>query len=161
VEQDTIWLTPTAGGGVLETSTVLRVPLERAFAFFGSAENLQAITPPELGFRILTPLPIAMGAGTEIDYALRLWGVPLRWRSLISRWEPPVLFVDEQLHGPYRSWVHTHRLADLGDSRTRISDEVRFTLPWPPLSRLARPVVARQLMRIFRYRQRRVRELLE
>jgi len=161
VEQDTIRLTPADGGGVLQTSTVLRVPLERAFDFFGSAENLQAITPPELRFRILTPLPIAMRPGGEIDYTLRLWGVPLRWRTLITRWEPPVLFVDEQLRGPYRSWLHTHRLAELGGGRTRISDEVRFTLPFPPLSRLARPVVARQLVRIFRYRQRRVRELLE
>jgi ligand-binding SRPBCC domain-containing protein len=72
-----------------------------------------------------------------------------------------VLFVDEQLRGPYRSWVHTHRLTDLGGGRTQISDEVRFALPWPPLSRLARPLVARQLGRIFRFRQRRVRELLE
>jgi ligand-binding SRPBCC domain-containing protein len=87
--------------------------------------------------------------------------MPLRWRTLISRWEPPVLFVDEQLSGPYRSWVHTHRLEDLGAGRTRISDEVRYALPWPPLSRLARPVVARQLARIFSYRQRRVREMLE
>jgi len=161
VEQDTIRLTPTAGGGILETTTDLPVPLERAFAFFGSAENLQAITPPELGFRILTPSPIVMTPGTEIDYALRLWGLPLRWRTLISRWEPPVLFVDEQLSGPYRSWVHTHRLADLGAGRTRISDEVRYSLPWPPLARLAGPVVARQLGRIFRFRLRRVRELLE
>jgi ligand-binding SRPBCC domain-containing protein len=161
MEQDTIRLTPTAGGGILETSTDLRVPLERAFAFFASAENLQAIPPPELRFRILTPPPVAMGPGTEIDYALRLWGMPLRWRTLISRWEPPVLFVDEQLSGPYRSWVHTHRLTDLGAGRTRISDEVRYLLPWPPLDRLAAPVVARQLARIFRFRQRRVRELLE
>ena len=76
MEQETIRLTRTSAGGILETSTALRVPLDRAFAFFASAENLQAITPPELRFQILTPLPIAMGPGTEIDYALRLWGVP-------------------------------------------------------------------------------------
>jgi ligand-binding SRPBCC domain-containing protein len=102
-----------------------------------------------------------MGVGTEIDYALRLWGVPLGWRTLISRWDPPVMFTDEQLRGPYRSWVHTHRFADLGQGSTLITDEVRYALPWAPLDRIVRPAVARQLGRIFRWRQRRVRELLD
>lgn len=145
---------------MIETSLVLSVPLDRVFAFFADASNLEAITPPELRFRTLTPLPIVMRAGTEIEYALRLWGVSLGWRTLISRWEPPALFVDVQLRGPYRSWVHTHRFADMGRGRTWITDEVRYALPWPPLGRIAGPVVARQLTRIFRYRQRRVRALL-
>jgi ligand-binding SRPBCC domain-containing protein len=152
--------TATADGGVLETSLLLPVGLERVFPFFAAAENLETITPPELRFRIATPLPIAMRPGTEIDYTLRLWGVPFRWRTLISRWEPPLLFVDEQLAGPYRSWVHTHRFSDAGGGRTLITDEVRYTLPWPPLGRVARAAVARQVTRIFTYRQRRVRELL-
>ena len=152
--------TSIPGGGLVETSLLLPVPLDRVFPFFAAAENLGVITPPELGFRIATPLPIAMGAGTEIDYTLRLWGVPFRWRTLISRWEPPLLFVDEQLRGPYRSWVHTHRFSDAGGGRTLITDEVRYALPWPALDRLARPIVARQVTRIFRYRQVRVRELI-
>ena len=147
-------------GGVLETSLLLPVPLARVFGFFAAAENLEAITPPELRFRIVTPLPVAMGVGTEIDYSLRLWGVPFRWRTLISRWEPPLLFVDEQLAGPYRSWVHTHRFSDAGGGRTLIRDELRYALPWPPLGRIARPAVARQVTRIFRHRQRRVRDLI-
>ncbi|HET7470387.1 MAG TPA: SRPBCC family protein [Gemmatimonadales bacterium] len=156
----TVRLTPTAAGGLIETSLVLPLPLDRVFAFFAAAENLEAITPPELRFRIVTPLPIAMRAGAEIDYALRLWGVPLRWRTLISRWEPPALFEDLQLRGPYRSWVHTHRFEDVGGGRTLVTDEVRYALPCAPLDRIARAVVARQLGRIFRYRQRQVRALL-
>jgi ligand-binding SRPBCC domain-containing protein len=152
--------TAAEAGGLLETSLLLPVSLDRVFAFFAAAGNLEAITPPELRFRILTPPPIAMRVGTEIDYALRLWGLPFRWRTLISRWEPPLLFVDEQLAGPYRSWVHTHRFSDAGQGRTLVEDEVRYVLPWPPLGRLARPAVARQVTRIFRHRQRRVRELV-
>jgi ligand-binding SRPBCC domain-containing protein len=151
----------TAGGGVLETSMTLAVPVPRVFEFFAAAENLEAITPPELHFHIETPLPIAMGAGAELDYSLRLWGLPLGWRTLISRWEPPALFVDEQVRGPYRRWVHMHRFADAGGGCTLVEDHVEYQLPWQPAGVMARPLVRWQLGRNFRYRQRRVRELLE
>lgn len=147
-------------GAVLEASLLLPVAIDRVFPFFADAENLEAITPPELRFRILTSTPVAMRPGALIDYSLRLWAVRLKWRTLISRWEPPALFVDEQVRGPYRSWVHTHRFSETGDGQTLIEDEVRYVLPWQPAGRLAGPLVARQLGRIFRYRQRRVRELL-
>ena len=50
------------------------VPLSvgEAFAFFAVAFNLEAITPPWLRFRILTPRPIPMSEGTSIEYRLSL-----------------------------------------------------------------------------------------
>ncbi len=72
----------------LERSQLLERPVEEVFAFYSNAANLEAITPPFLRFRILTPTPIAMRAGTRIEYALSLHGVPVRWRTLITRWEP-------------------------------------------------------------------------
>lgn len=145
----------------LETDVTLARPLEAVFAFFADAGNLETITPPELRFAFETPLPIAMRVGARIDYRLRLYGVPFSWRTVISAWDPGRRFVDEQESGPFRLWVHEHRFEAASDSRTRILDVVRYELPLEPVGRLAHPIVRAKLDHIFRYREARVRALLE
>lgn len=145
---------------ILRTTLRIGRPRAEVFAYFADARNLEAITPPELRFRILTPLPVEMREGALIEYALRLRGVPIRWRTRISEWAPPERFVDEQLAGPYGQWIHTHRFREAGPRETDIEDEVRYALPFAPLGELAAPLVAWQLRRIFRHRAARVRARL-
>jgi ligand-binding SRPBCC domain-containing protein len=140
----------------------LHVPssLDETFAFFSDARNLARITPPELGFSIATPGPIAMHSGALIDYTIKLWGIPMRWRTRIAVWEPGRRFVDEQLLGPYKKWVHTHRFAASPDGGTDIDDEVVYVLPFGAIGRLAAPLVRLQVKRIFRFRESEVARLL-
>ena len=135
-------------------------PLDTTFAFFADAANLARITPRELGFSIATRLPIEMRAGTLIDYTIRLWGIPMRWRTRIAVWEPGVQFVDEQLAGPYRTWVHTHRFAS-ANGGTDIDDEVVYSLPFGLAGRMVAPLLRLQLARIFRFRTSEVLRLLD
>lgn len=149
------------GAHLLTASMHLRQPLEAVFSFFSDADNLGKITPPELSFRVVSKTPIQMDEGCLIDYELRLLGFPLRWRTLIAYWSPPHGFVDEQLRGPYREWVHIHRFREDGNGASRTEDRVRFRLPPKPLGEVAFPLVSAQLRRIFRYRQKRIRQLLQ
>jgi len=143
----------------LEQTQIIPRPLAEVFAFFSDAYNLEAITPPFLRFRILTPRPIAMAPGTLIDYQLQLFGVPFRWRTRVEEFEPGVRFVDVQLEGPYALWRHTHEFEATAGG-TRMRDLVRYALPLGPLGALAHALfVRRTLGRIFAYRRTRIAEL--
>ena len=141
------------------SSAVLPLPRERVFPFFADAANLEVITPPELRFHILTAQPVAMHPGALIRYRLRLSGIPFVWLTRIAEWNPPFEFVDEQLEGPYKSWVHRHRFIEEGEG-TRIEDEVTYQLPFYPLGEIAAPLVRFQVNRIFSYRATAIRQAL-
>lgn len=144
----------------LRRSQSIGRPLPEVFAFFADAANLEAITPPFLRFRIITPAPIEMGVGARIDYRLSLWGVPLSWRTRITCFEPDVRFIDEQEAGPYAYWHHLHEFEADG-AGTRMRDEVTYRLPFGPLGRVAHALwVERQLSTIFDYREHAIREQL-
>jgi ligand-binding SRPBCC domain-containing protein len=137
---------------------------EEVFPFFADARNLEAITPPLLRFRVVTPGPIEVRAGTFIQYRLRLHGVPVTWHTIIQEWDPPHRFVDVQVHGPYTLWHHTHRFAAIPDSdppRTLMTDTVRYAIGFGPFGELAhRALVRRDVEAIFAYRAARVPALL-
>ena len=145
----------------LNTDMTLESPLLDTFEIFKKAENLETLTPPELRFEIRTPLPIQMKVGARIEYRIRLFGIPFSWLTEITSWEPGVRFVDEQISGPFALWIHEHHFDALGDSSTRIRDEVQYALPFEPIGRLAHPLVRARLNRIFDYREQRVREILD
>jgi ligand-binding SRPBCC domain-containing protein len=139
---------------LLERKQFLPVPPDEAFRFFGRPENLAEITPAELGFRILTPSPIAMKEGALIDYTIRVLGVPVRWTTLITSYDPPRGFVDQQIKGPYSFWHHTHAFRAV-EGGTEMTDTVRYLLPFGPLGELVHALaVRRKLESIFEHRSR-------
>ena len=139
---------------LLERSQRVEVPLARAFALYADADNLEPLTPPWVHFRLLSPRPIVFGAGTALDYRLRLHGVPFRWQTRIEVWEPPHYFSDTQARGPYRLWEHQHFFEPDGEGATVIRDHLRYALPLGPVGAIAdRLFVRRDLERIFEFRR--------
>lgn len=136
---------------VFETELWLPVPREKVFPFFADAHNLQVITPPWLHFHVLTPGEIPMHIGAIIDYQLRIRGLPIRWRTEITGWNPPHSFIDEQRRGPYRLWRHTHTFTEK-DNGTLCHDRVEYAVLGGAL--INKLFVRRDVETIFAYRSR-------
>lgn len=134
-------------------------PRGEVFPFFERPENLAKITPPSLGFKILTPGPLEMKKGLTIDYTIKILGLPVRWRTLILEYNPPFSFVDNQERGPYALWHHTHTFEEVSGG-TLMKDEVKYAVPFGLLGSLVNAVwVRRDIENIFRYRTRVIAQL--
>ena len=129
-------------------------PRDEVFSFFADARNLEALTPPWLKFEVLTPAPIEMRPGALIDYRIRVHGLPIRWRTEITAWNPPHRFVDVQLSGPYTLWHHTHTFEER-DGGTLCRDDVRYRPRGGALMNWL--FVDRDVKKIFDFRQERLR----
>lgn len=129
-------------------------PRSEVFPFFADPANLETLTPPWLGFEVLTPLPLPRGEGALFEYRIRVRGLSLRWRTLIEVFIPGERFVDRQVAGPYALWHHTHRFEDLPDGGTRMTDQVRYRVGWGLLGLMVTALwVRRDIAKIFAYRK--------
>jgi len=140
----------------LQTEVWLPRPRDEVFAFFADARNLDALTPPWVKFAMVTPGFIEMRAGTLIDYRIRVHGIPIRWQTEITEWQPPHHFVDRQLSGPYTLWHHTHTFEECNGG-TLCLDHVRYRPRGGALVHWL--FVRRDVERIFNYRQYRLKQL--
>ena len=145
----------------LRVTTWLPLPRAQVFEFFTDAFNLEKITPAFLQFSVLTPAPIPMHQGTLIDYRIGLHGLPMTWKTEIAAWEPPIRFIDRQLRGPYRQWIHLHEFKD-HEEGTLMRDQVDYVIPGPNWfgGLLNRLVVERDVRAIFTYRQQAIEAAL-
>ena len=127
--------------------------VEEVFGFFSRPENLSVITPSNLNFKILTPSPIEMKQGAVIDYTIEIFKIPIHWRTLITTYEPPFKFVDEQIKGPYNFWHHTHMFKEVPEG-VEIYDEVHYSIPFGPLGGILHALwIKKDLNHIFEYRK--------
>ena len=145
---------------VLKKEQVVSQNISTVFDFFSKPENLSVITPPKMNFKIFTPSPIDMKEGTLIDYTINIMFMPIRWRTLITKYDPPNIFVDQQLSGPYSMWHHTHTFEQLGDNETLIKDEVIYSIPFAFIGSIVRYLYIKgELEKIFTYRNNKIEEI--
>lgn len=107
----------------------LPVSLEEAWSFFSRPENLQAITPDFMNFRILSDIKgREMYEGMIINYTVSpLLGIPLRWTTEITHCKPMFYFIDEQRSGPFALWHHEHHF-EATPHGVRMTDRLSYAL---------------------------------
>ena len=144
---------------ILESRVWLARTRAEVFAFFAESSNLLLITPASFRLRLVGGPP-SLSTGAVLDLRLAWLGVPVRWRAFIREWDPPYRFVDVQVRGPYARWEHRHRFLEERGG-TWVEDRVTYRLPLGPLGRAAHALlVRRQIAALWRYRTRRLGELV-
>ena len=143
--------------------TIQRIPVtvQEAWDFFSKPDNLKVLTPPQLGFIILSDqCKEKIYAGQVIEYNVKpLWGISLYWMTEITHVQEKVYFIDEQRFGPYTFWHHQHHFNFI-DGGVEMIDIVHYKLPLWFLGDVANSLFVRhQLQQIFDYRFKKVEAL--
>lgn len=129
-------------------SVVVRAPVAAVFAFHERDDALPRLSPPFPPVRVVSRQG-GIRTGAVVD--LRIG--PIRWLAAHTAYDPPRLFIDEQVEGPFASWVHRHEFEAVDAHTTRLTDRVTFTLPGGPFANaLLGGLVAWSLVPMFRYR---------
>ena len=146
-------------GHTLLTEQWVPQPLDATFSFFTDPQNLEALTPKFLQFKILKVTSSPIQEGTLLDYSLKIRGIPIRWQTKITECISGVRFSDMQTRGPYFFWHHTHEFFEKNGG-TLIRDKVLYKLPgWIPGDIIAHWLVRKDLEKIFLYRREVIAEL--
>ncbi|UMY65223.1 MULTISPECIES: SRPBCC family protein [unclassified Flavobacterium] len=138
----------------------LPISVSEAWEFFSDPANLKTITPPYMGFNIVSGADRKMYPGQVIQYIVTpLFGIKMRWVTEITHVEDGKYFVDEQRFGPYALWHHKHFFRAV-DGGTEMEDIVDYGLPLGFLGRWMHPIIVKgKLEEIFDFRRRRMLEL--
>ena len=137
---------------IFQEETWVQRPLNETFSFFNTPKNLSKLMPSFMKFTLITPEPIVMKEGAIFDYKIKLFGMPMRWQSYISYYNPPYQFVDIQLKGPHDYWHHEHSFSEQNGG-TMITDRVSYRMPLGSLGSLADKIIVSKInQRLFKHR---------
>jgi ligand-binding SRPBCC domain-containing protein len=138
-------------------SVVIAAPVAVVFAFHEREDALALLSPPFPPVRVVSRSG-GIAAGARVD--LRIG--PVRWLAIHTAYERHRLFVDEQMAGPFASWVHRHEFESIDAQTSRLTDHVRFTLPGgAAVNALFGSIVAWSLRPMFVHRHRITRRMCE
>lgn len=142
----------------LSQEQTIPISIEEAWRFFSSPRNLEAMTPPKMGFKIVSLPSETLYEGEIIQYSVKAFpGIWIPWVSEIKSLKKGESFVDDQISGPFKFWHHRHSFEET-ECGTVVQDLIHYSVGFGIFGELARALVVKnQLARMFEHR----REVLE
>ena len=144
----------------LKSRQFLPISKKEAWDFLSDPKNLAVITPPHMGFHILSGADRPMFQGQIIQYIVKPFPlVSTKWVTEITHVQKGSYFVDEQRFGPYSLWHHKHFIKEVPDG-VEMEDIIDYKLPFGFLGQIMHPIlVKKQLQKIFRFREKKLTEM--
>lgn len=144
-----------------ERSVLINAPIESVFHFHDDPNNLLKISPPDVKVKVISATKAGKGQRVVLDVT-QFGFFTSRWEAEITVYEPPFKIVDVLHKSPFRSWKQTRIFEKLGENQTRLTDRVEYELPAESVSGfLAGWYVEREIEKMFAFRQKKTKELLE
>ena len=138
-------------------SSPLPVSVEDAFAYHERRGALQRLVPPWESV-VVEKTDNSLAVGSEVVLKTSVFGVPIRWVAKHTAYEPPRLFADTQLSGPFAKWFHQHQFATVGEHST-LTDQIDFEVPLGAIgSLLGSKTALGKIESMFAYRHRVTRD---
>ena len=144
----------------LHAKQKLPMSKKEAWDFLSKPENLKVITPPYMGFHILSGADRPMYAGQIIQYIVTpVLKLKTKWVTEITHVVEGEYFVDEQRFGPYALWHHKHFIKEI-EGGVEMEDIIDYKVPFGFLGRWVHPFLVKpKLQEIFEFRRKKLIEL--
>ena len=143
---------------VHHSELIVNESLDVVFDFFNRPENLVKLMPPFMAFELLTPGKLETKVGAVFDYKVKVFGIPNRWTTYISDYNPPHSFSDIQLKGPNSYWHHRHSFKQLANG-TLVADDIHYLLPFGVVGKIGNFIVMNPIINaLFNHRKKVVAE---
>lgn len=141
--------------------SIIKAPPERVFAFHELPDAIERLIPPWENARIIQKADISK-PGSQAIIEQKIFGlIPSRWVAEHTRYEPPKMFEDVQVSGPFSKWRHQHIVLP-HETGAILRDEIEYDPPIGFLGELAAPLlVVPKLEKMFDYRHEVTRKWCE
>ena len=132
--------------------SIIRASPEHVFEFHEQPDVLRLLMPPWENARVIQSAGISQ-VGAQAIIETKVFGpIAVRWIAEHTVYDPPHLFEDVQVKGPFRSWRHRHVVEPHANGAI-LRDEIDYEPPFGFLGRAVAPIlIQRRLEKLFNYR---------